>query len=417
MGMILVNLLAGSLLAVTIETAQAQTFTVLHSFTGGADGALPSAGLTQDLAGNLYGTTTLGGMNHGGDCYDAGCGIVFKLMSTGSDWILSPLHAFGQFPDGNYPLSRVTFGPDGAFYGTTAQGGQSGQGCSAGGCGTVFKLNPQSTARAASLAAWRDKIIYPFGGDPDGYGTCCGDVVFDRAGILYGTTWNGGASELGTIYELVPSGTDWTEKVLYSFTGGDDGAWPFGSVILDQAGSLYGVTYKGGSYSWGTIFQLKWSGTNWTLTTLYAFKGEADGGFPIGGLILDQLGNLFGSTSTLGPGGGGVVFVLSPSNGIWTLTPIYAFTGNQGPGSNLTRDAVGNLYGTTSADGVYGLGSVFKLTTAGGTRSYIGLHDFTGGTDGGQPSGGVTINADGNLYGTAQSGGANGYGVVWKIAP
>src|SRR5271166_1949839 len=234
----------------------------------------------------------------------------------------------------------------------------------------------------------------------------------------------GGNNGCGTVYKLTPSNGGWTESVLYSFQGGSDGAFPYAGVIFDQAGNLYGTTaYGGGSgcagNGCGTVFQLTSSGSGWVENTLYSFQGGNDGASPFGGLIFDQSGNLYGSTaytSSFGVGGG-TVFELSPSGSNWIHTVLYSFSGGAGPYDTLTIDA-GNLYGTTNRDGAYGYGSVFKLTHSGGGWTYTSLHDFTAGSDGGYVYGGVILDSSGNLYGTTQYGGSGGdTGVVWEITP
>jgi uncharacterized repeat protein (TIGR03803 family) len=166
----------------------------------------------------------------------------------------------------------------------------------------------------------------------------------------------------------------------------------------------------------------KWRRSGWTENVLYIFGGFEGNRNPNSGLIFDSLGNLYGTTYVGGAGSGGTVFELTPSGGKWIFAPVYNFTGPGGPRSSLTMDAAGNLYGTTWADGAYGNGSVFKLTASSGGWNYTSLHDFTGGSDGEAPPGGVVLDANGNLYGTTAYGGANGCGysgcgVVWEITP
>jgi uncharacterized repeat protein (TIGR03803 family) len=185
-------------------------------------------------------------------------------------------------------------------------------------------------------------------------------VIFDNAGKLYTTTFDGGYYEGGTVVELVHSAPKWTENVLHLFQYGDDGEWPYGGLIFDQAGNLYGTTT---GYA-GNVFEMKYSGGAWNLGVLYRFVN-----------------------------------------------------GQYGPVTSLTMDRPGNLYGTTETDGLYGNGNVFKLTLSNGAWTYSSLHDFTGGSDGGVPVSEVTIDPCGNLYGSASSGGAYGKGVVWKITP
>jgi len=392
---------------VAIPWAQAQTYNILHNFTGGLDGLQPWAGLTLDQTGNLYGTTFEGGRT--------GNGTVFKLSHESSSWIFSPLYNFNGGNDAHAPQARVIFGPDGTLYGTTYAGGNNG--CEGVGCGAVFNLKPTPTAPPTALTPWIETVLYRFTGRADGSGPGYGDLVFDQAGNLYGTTIYGGNNQDGVVYELSPSGGGWTESVLYSFTGKQDGSNPYSGVIFDQAGNLYG-TNTTGLDAYGRVYQLTPSGPPWIEHSLYGFTGGNDGAYPVGGVIFDQSGNLYGTTNSIAYGGGGTIFELKPSTGGWMFNLLYSFTGNtlQGPYSSLAMDAAGNLYGTTYGEGAYSLGSVFKLTPSVGSWIYTDLHDFSG-SDGQNPVGGVVLDASGNLYGTASKGGAHGDGVVWEITP
>ena len=386
------------------EEAQAQTFKVIHTFTGGGDGANPYAGLTMDQAGNLYGTASVGG---------GGNGAVFRLSKKGSGWVFTPLYSFQGPPDGATPQARVVFGPDGILYGTTSFGG------ACGGCGRVFSLKPYPTACTTALCGWQETVLYNFQGGSDGMNPALGDLIFDQAGNLYGTTSRGGHYGYGTVFELVPSQGGWTEKVLYSFTGGGDGSQPFAGLVLDKAGNLYGTTAYGGTYGWGTVYELTPSGSGWTVNVLHTFQGGNDGRYAFGGLIFDQSGNLYGDNWYAGQYVGGTVFKLAPSNGSWTYSVVYSLSGSgyRGPAASLVMGGAGNLYGTTLNDGPYGSGNVFRLAPSGGGWTYTSLYDFTGGNDGGEPICNVTFDANGNLYGTTYYGGAYGYGVVWEITP
>ena len=189
----------------------------------------------------------------------------------------------------------------------------------------------------------------------------------------------------GTVYELTPSGNGYTESVLYSFSG-PDGASPYAGLVFDNKGNLFGTTYRGGSNDAGTVFELTYvPGVGWTEHVLYNFQNASDGEYPFGGLIFDSAGNLYGTTIDGGSGGGGTVFELSPSGDTWTFKLLYSFSGQGdcGPGATLTMDGAGNLYGTTYCDGIYNNGSVFKLSNTQNGWVYTSLHDFTGGTDGG----------------------------------
>jgi len=423
-----------ALTIVLTQSAQAQTLTVLHSFTGGGDGSTPRTGLAIDAAGNLYGTTWSGGVSKCEACgYGAvGCGTVFKLKHSGSAWVLNTLYGFTAGNDGACPQTRPALAEDGTLYGTTTAGGGN---CSqlTVGCGTVFHLKPSPTAPKTALAPWSETLLHTFTGSPDGVFPE-GDLTFDPSGNIYGTTFYGGNQGqcgpigCGTVYELTPSGGGWTETILYAPPGlGPVGITPEGGVVLDKSGNAYGVFSGGGpsgavcaNGGCGTVYKLSPFGSGWTPQVLYAFTSYygTDGSFP-DSVILDPAGNLYGTTYL--SDSGGTVFELAPVNGGWTFTTLHDFymgadPDPAGPADRLLRDAAGNLYGTTAGDG-HGYGNVFKLTPSSGGWTYTDLYDFTGGSDGWYPEGGVVMDAKGNLYGTTSAGGAYGYGVVWEIAP
>ncbi len=380
----------GALAITTMQPAQAQTFTVLHSFNG-VDGNLVEAGPILDRTGNLYGTTTEGGQ---GDY-----GSVYKLSHSGSGWLFDPLYSFTLHGDGGYPdQGGLTIGPDGTLYGAA---------------GNIFNLGPPARTCRSVMCAWHFTTLYTFRGGTDGENPNC-KVVFDSEGNLYGTTYYGGQYGLGTVYEATRSGGTWTETVLYSFDGAH-GASPTASVILDSAGNLYGTTSAGGAHNWGTVFELTPSGSGWTEQVLYNFTNGSDGRSPAGGVIFDSAGNLYGSAQYNGQNFGGTVFKLSPSGGgAWTFTLLYSLSGRGGPGAHLTMDSAGNLYGTTNQDGIDEQGSVFELSPSGGGWVYTDLHDFTGGDDGALPIGAVAIDASGDIFGTTSQGGVHS-GVVFEI--
>ena len=390
---------------------QAQTFTVIHTFTGVPDGAHPQAGLRIDESGNLYGTAEGGGV---------GYGTVFKLVPRNSHWVFTPLYQFAGGYDGSYPAARVTIGADGNLYGSTGGGGQGG---SCDGCGTVFSLQPPPNPCLSALCPWRKTTIYRFLGPPNDGESPQGDLALDPAGSLYGTTFSGGSDGWGTVYRLTQSNGNWSEGILHSFTGDGGGAEPSSGVILDSAGNIYGtdLTESGNS---GQIFELTPSGSGWVFHDLYEFQGGSDGGFSEGGLIFDRSGNLYGATSTAGSGGGGTAYELVHSNGGWNFALLYSFVGSprSGPVASLLMDSAGNLYGTTLFGGIYGYGSVFKLTPHSGGYAYTSLHDFTGERDGSSPYSSLIFDASGNLYGTTAYGGSGvacsgGCGVVFEITP
>ena len=423
------NILRGSSFAVLLvcarvmiatQLAQAQAFKVIYNFTGGRDGASPAAGLTMDRAGNFYGTTSAGGFG--------GSGTVFSLSNKGSGWVLNPLYNFTGGSDGSQPYDGVIFDQAGNLYGTTTYGGLPECGGYPG-CGTVFNVKPPGIPCATALCPGTETVLHTFTAGSDGdYPYNVGNLIFDQAGNLYGTTSNGGLPGVcdgfgcGTVFKLSPSGSGWTESILYSFTGGSDGGGPASGLIFDQAGNLYGTTQGGGSGSCtggcGTVFKLSPSGSGWTESVLYSFTGGDDGYSPVAGLILDSSGNLYGATVFGGEGGGGTVFELTPSGGSWTLQTLHSFAELSGPQANLVMDSVGNIYGTNF--GAFGGGEVFKLAPSGGGWTYTSLHNFCtepNCTDGGFPASNVIFDTSGNLYGIASSGGADGNGVVWEITP
>jgi len=400
------------LIAVTltlVRSTQAQTFTVLYNFTGGQDGASPRTGLTINRGGRLYGTTGNGGNDSCGSGF--GCGTVFELTRNRSGWSFTSLHVF-QGADGALPNGEVAIRPDGSLYGTTEFGG-SGDFCG-NGCGTIYNLRPPAHA---SDAGWCETVLYRFTGGHDGAAPS-GPITLDAAGGIYVSAQGGGIDYRGVIAKLTPSASGWTESAIYEFPGYGE---PTGGVIFDQFGDLYGTTL--GSQE---VFELTPSGNDWTEQTLHNFAGTALGESPFGGLLLDPAGNLYGTTWQGGAHNAGTVFQLSPSGDGWAYSLLFSFQSGTGfglgPTGALTMDAAGNLYGTTYADGADGAGSVFKLAPSSNGWVYTSLHDFTGGGDGGTPNGGVVFDANGNLYGTAQGGGAGslcqgGCGVVWEITP
>ena len=396
-------------------------YSVLHNFSGGNGGTYSTARLAIDQAGNLYGTTRYGG-NFGGFCGELqGCGTVFELQRVGSARVFRLLYKFNG-PNGALPAGPVTLGADGSLIGTTLSGGVTGPVCSYG-CGLVYRLVPPQGVCSSTSCPWNQNVLYRFRAAGDG-AFPVGNLSFDNAGNIFGVTDYGlpcSFGDCGGIYELSPSNGEWTESLLYAFTGGSDGYGLYSGVALDNAGNVYDTTFSGlGQASSGTIFELTHTRLGWTLNTLYAFSDGADGEFPAGGVIFDQHGNLYGSTTSGGGSdGSGTVFELIKDGG-WALNLLYTFAGPScrcgGPFDSLTTDAAGNLYGTTVTDGAYGYGSVFKLTAASGW-TYTSLHAFTGGSDGSYPQGTIILDAQGNLYGTTSEGGAEGAGVVFQITP
>jgi uncharacterized repeat protein (TIGR03803 family) len=388
--------------------AHAQTLTVLHTFTSGADGATPLGSVSLDNAGNVYGTTSAGG--YFGSTCPTGCGTVFRLARRGSGWIFTPLYAFtgdgyGN-ADGATPYAGVTVRPNGSLYGTTMLGGYQSQ-------GTVYNLKPPARAVDNALGGWTETLLYRFSGLSDGGNPAYGSVIFDPSGSMLGTTYNGGSDcdgyWCGAIFKLTPAPIGWTETA-YAFVGRGGGANPLSGVTRDAAGNLYGATTYNGF--WNPIVYKLTSGGTWN--ALYTFT-PAD--VPQGGVVLDGAGNLFGTT--WGNGAASTVYELSPANGAWTYSLITNFGGslNPGPQNGVIQDAAGNLYTTTCDDGLRGSGSVVKFVPSPGGWTQIDLHDFGGGADGSCPIGGLALDRNGNLYGTTSRGGAYHAGVVWELTP
>jgi uncharacterized repeat protein (TIGR03803 family) len=332
---------------------------VLHSFGNGTDGATPQGSLIFDAAGNLYGTTY-----SGGSAYEFG-GTVFELSpAEGSGWTETVLHSFSNnLIDGLNPSpGSLIFDAAGNLYGTTNNGGSYAiEG------GIVFELSPSLSG------IWTETILHTFGNGSDGRYPNAG-VIFDAAGNLYGTTVMGGTAYYygGTVFELSPGASGvWAETILRSFgNSGTDPYSPFGGVIFDFDGSLYGTT-AGGGYGWGTVFELSPSASgNWKLKMLHGFGKGTDGSEPNAGVIFDDAGNLYGTTLYGGSYGGnesgGIVFELSPTAGsAWTEKVLHNFgNGKDGDIPNfgsLIFDAAGNLYGATKSGGAYYAGTVFKI--------------------------------------------------------
>ncbi len=405
------------------HAAHAQTFSVIHNFAGGLDGSEPSSGLTIDRGGNLYGSTFEG---------DAGTGTTYKLSNRGGGWVLQPLLYFNNPSKGDIPYDRPVFGPNGSLYLSVGYGGIGP--CvtyNGGGCGAVVNLQPPITPPVSPIVMWLDTPLYKFSGGSDGANPYSGDIIFDQAGNIYGTAFNGGSTSCGggcgVVYELVHSGSNWTENVIYSFSG-PDGSHPWAGLTFDQAGNLYGTTSTGGANNLGTVFELSPSNGSWTLQTLHTFQGS-DGSNPYAGLIFDSAGNMYGAASSMGSNSGGTVFELSPNGNGWSFNTLFNFTGPNGglypgPVANLAFDQQGNLYGTTHLDGAFNFGAVFKLTNTGGSWTYTSLHDFTAGLDGGDPRSNITFDSHGNMFGTASEGGSGNpqncvgaCGVIFEITP
>lgn len=386
-------------LATSAVPVAAATESVLYSFskveTSGPSGKLYLRN------GSLYGTTAGGG-------YRGGYGQVFKLTNNSGTWKKRSLLVFDN-GDGSTPFAGLIRDPGGVLYGTTSMGGVYNG-------GNVFSLYK-------SGGKWVEQTIWAFGGTGDGAQPTC-DLVMDQPRNLYGTTYAGGTNGVGTVFELSNINGVWTETVLHSFTGNGDGWEPYAGLLMVGTDTFYGTTTYGGSAGgYGTVFKVFQSGGVWKEKVIYSFDG-ADGYEPWGTLIRDKNGALYGTTKNGAANDEGVVFMLSQSGGKWTETVLHSFDtfNGDGDGANplagLTWGPSGQLYGTTSQGGVgTGPGTVFELTPSGGAWTETILHSFGGQGDGSLPYGAVTLDKDGAIYGTTPEGGADNLGTVWEITP
>lgn len=390
-------MLAGNILAET----------VLHTFrSGGGDGLAPYGRVISDAAGNLYGTTALGGT--------AGAGVVFELTNPGAPgaWNETVLYNFTGGNDGSQPYGGLIFDSAGNLYGTTYRGGTSN-------AGTVYRLAPP----AGRGGTWTETALHSFAGGTDGLGPQS-DLIFDRAGNLYGTTTNGGAPGNGIVFELTPAqGGSWTETVLHRFKTNESTS-PRAAVIFDGKGSLYGTLANDGAFGAGGVFRLKPPATKggaWTEETLYTFSGGADGYGPLCRLTFFK-GSLYGTTVLGGASGIGVIFQLTPPashHGAWTETVLHSFAaGSDGfyPWAGLIMDKTGIFYGTTQRGGLPSSGgTVFQLKQDSGVWTESVLYSFVYACNH-FSAGGLFLGEGGTLYGTTVGIEGNS-GMVFKLRP
>jgi uncharacterized repeat protein (TIGR03803 family) len=430
-------------------SAAPPTLQTIYNFTGNADGAYPEAGVVLGSGGSLFGTTSGGG---------SGWGLVFELTPGKSGgWTEKTLYTFTGGADGAIPTSDLVIGANNVLYGTTSYGGSST--CD---CGTVFQLTP------AHGGTWTFATLYAFTGGTDGANPAAGLVLDSTTEVLYGTTYNGGTTNMGTLFQVGPvTGGTPAEKVLYSFQGGVDGANPIADLVIGANTTLFGTTYQGGSvtipagvppcptssentpctYSnWGTVFELTPKGGGvWAETILYTFMGVSDGGSPESALIVGTGNVLYGSTYWAGspsvcpvggyPQGCGTIFQVTPptsGTGPWTQSVLHTFTGVSPDGAhpyrNLAINAGGMLFGTTYGGGLNtdfcfpetfpGCGTIFSMkppSAPGGTWTKSNITTFNG-TNGGAPNG-IILGTSGILYGTTVMGGtAGGNGTAFSMA-
>jgi uncharacterized repeat protein (TIGR03803 family) len=377
----------GAAACVPANAHRAPVYTLIFSFPGGSGGVSPLGTLIEDQAGNLYGTTAAGGVSQP-SIVGPEYGVVFEMTPQGVETVL---HEFGIGKDGADPRAGVIADGKGNLYGTTAEGGPTYN-------GTVFRVAPGG----------KEKVLHKFASDPDG-ALPQGGLLAVGHGDFVGTTTYGGSAGAGTVYQASTKRSDY--KVLFSFTGSTTGTNPTGPLIRDSAGNLYGVASGGGSADMGAVFMLSPSGTE---TLLYSFQGGNDGSEPYGGLVSDTAGNLYGVTYSGGSSGYGTLFEIAPGG---TETLLHTFTGTQADGSGPyaapIRDKAGNLYGTTSEGGASYMGTVFEFTSGG---SFELLHSFAG-ADGSAPLSGLLRDKQGNLWGTTSLGGATNDGTVFELTP
>ena len=370
------------LLGAVTQSARAQTFTILHNF--GPFGANPAAGVVEDSAGNLYGTVP-----YGGDTLNY-WGAVFKVDTNGD---YSLVYNFNG-PNGASPYAPVTLDKAGNLYGTTVGFSPVGDAS-----GLVFKVDPNGN----------ESVLYRFTGGADG-ASPMGGVIRDEAGNLYGTTQAGGAYNAGVVFKLSRAGRF---TVLHSFAGApSDGAYPaYTNLLMDCQRNLYGVAQLGGAYGRGVLYKLSKDGQ---YRVLHNFSWT-DGSMPFGTPAMDWAGNLYGTTYEGGSSVYGTVWKVSPNGEETVLYNFTRGTDGGGPQGGVILDLLGNLYGSTLFGGTSDYGTLFKLTRKG---TLTVLHSFAGApSDGAYPNGELLGDAKGRLYGTTYAGGPDGPfgGTLWEL--
>ena len=396
-------------LAFTASAFAQFTITDLHNFGSTGDGIDPEVAPVMDSAGNLFGVTPLGGAH--------GDGVAYELSPSSTGWTYTNLYDFaGGTTGANLPNGSLIFDASGNLYGVSQFAGANNK-------GTVYELSPSSSG-------WTLTVLYSFaGGTTDGQAPS-GSLLFDTAGNLYGTTTQGGANGSGTVFELSPSSSGWTEQVIYSFTGGADGANPSGNLLIDSAGRIYGTATLGGTivsqacpFGCGTIFRLTNASGTWRFARLFNFQGKTGGSAPLA-IAFDSAGNIYGSANAGGSGcttnlGCGTIFKLTPpaSGGPWKEKVLHAFNGQEGEyPTGVAFDSKGNLYGTCFGGASQNEGNVWELTpTTSGPWTFTSLFVFGKASDGYEPNSGVIVDSKGNLYGTNSQG--NSGGTVFELSP
>lgn len=381
----------------------------LYTFASGYDN-FPTAGIVADAAGNLYGTIEFGGN---------GYGFAFELSPNGKgQWTYSVIYNFTGRGDGAFPQGSLTFDSAGNLYGTAVGGGDTGPSL-----GTVFELSPGQNG------SWSLTNSYSFTGGADG-STPLSGVTLDAAGNLYGTTSQGGAG-YGAIYELTPSGNGWQETTIHDFAYGVDGGYPNTNLTVDRKGNVYGSVIYGGAYNQGYVFQYHQEKNGWNETVLHNFGDGAALGTSYGSLVLDKAGNLYGTMAAYNHQqmlwNGSIFELTKPSHEnlsqkSWPITILYQFAGaNGGFPIDLTFDKKGNIYGPDATGGANASGSIYKLTPSMNNGQVVWtqstLYNFTGAADGCSPGPDVIFDKpeSGQLFGVAESCGANGNGTVFTV--
>lgn len=388
--------------AASASPAAAASVTILYSFTGGNDGGNPNSGLKNDTNGTLYGATVSGGMT--------GQGVVFSFPSSGGtstttlfDFASTCATTAGT-TTGAAPTGTPIPDPSGNVYGTAPFNSIS-NGVGSGN-GIVYKLIPTGTGTFTCTA------LRALNGSTDGSNPSAG-LFLDSSNNLWGTAFNGGASNDGTVFKLSESGTGFT--TVFPFNGSSNGSNPFAALVADSSNNLWGTAFAGGSSDNGTVFMF--APTSTTPTIVARFTTVSNGTDPHGGVVFDSSGNVYGTTFIEGSSSFGVVFKITPSG---TYSVLHNFAGGTSDGSfpraGLTIDSSGNLYGTTSAGGTSGLGTVFELAATGtGSFTYSILHNFAGGTSDGASPFAALLLFGGNLYSTTTSGGTSGMGTIFEV--
>jgi uncharacterized repeat protein (TIGR03803 family) len=394
--------------------------TILHEFAGKHDSGRPTASLIAGASGALFGASE-------GDDGLRG-GSVFELTLSEHGASERVIHQFKGKRDGALPASALLAGQNGTLFGTTLVGGSS---CEEFGCGVVFELTPNGNN-------YDERILHAFGQSQTDGTSPDASVTADSQGSLYGTTTFSGAGDVGTVYKLTSAGSGFTYSIIYAFGGGNDAEYPMAPVVVDAAGSVFGTTFVGGSFVEGTgcgegcgaVFQLVPSGSRYKESVIYNFQGSPDGAMPFAGLLPDGTGAFYGTTSSGGvaassncPNGCGTVFKLTPAGSGYAESVLYRFQG--GTDGNAPKDAVifgsgGVLYGTTSAGGAAGLGTIFSLTPSGSGYTESVVYSFKPAHDGAVPDSGLLFGSDGRLFGTTTGGGkqscpSGGCGTVFAL--